>query len=685
MRHTPAPSPPDRRPQRQPGLLGPILILIASLAAAILSHPRPGLTQTEPDPPELTLVDPELSPDLFDWTDTCNVHVLRHGNAALLINLGDGSVLDHLATIGVQRVEWVLFTQHQREFGQGAPRLDRDPSGTRVGAPEAERALFEQPHSFRRIHVRLGDPHTVHGASYVRPPVEPVTIDQGFEPGDSFTWHGHEMQVVDTRGNSPGGITYLLHLGNQRVAFSGGLMLDGARMANWYDSEWDYGFGAGPRALRQSVDRLLEHEPDLMLPGHGPAIPNPADQLRDYAEKLAEVYRLHLRGYDLGADDAFHDNLTEPTEVPNLGRITPSLFKIFRPEGFHGNFGILIADDGHALVIDCGLMSEDLLAQVLQGLVDHHGLVAIDALVVTHMHGDHFLMAPYLKQHWNAQVWALDNMVDLMRHPQHFDYPAMIQSYGHRRPDGSPLDGVEVDRVFEDGETFEWRGHRFTVDWMPGQTEFALSLHGEIDGRLVAFTGDNLFGDPDNPEHTGNEALVARNSTILEESYIHAAEYLTELQPDLLVGGHSFVMDRPAELIERYRRWSYAMRDALLTLNSEQPYPYWYDPFWVRAEPYRIALTPGRAGDAVIWVRNFHDREQAHLLKFHPPAGVTVEPAVIEGKVDAGSRDSFPLRVTLAPGTDPGPHLVGIDITLDGRRYGQRFDFIVHHQEEAED
>ncbi|MGH7946762.1 MAG: hypothetical protein ACREF9_17430, partial [Opitutaceae bacterium] len=31
-------------------------------------------------------------PDLFVWTDTCNVYVLRDGDAALLIDLGDGSV-----------------------------------------------------------------------------------------------------------------------------------------------------------------------------------------------------------------------------------------------------------------------------------------------------------------------------------------------------------------------------------------------------------------------------------------------------------------------------------------------------------------------------------------------------------------------------------------------------------------
>jgi glyoxylase-like metal-dependent hydrolase (beta-lactamase superfamily II) len=106
---------------------------------------------------------PESWPDLFLWTDTCNVYVLRDGDAALLVDLGDGSILDHLARIGVKRVEWVLFTHHHREQCQGAPRLKG--TGARLAAPEAERAFFERPTEFRKLDVRLDDPFTVYGAS----------------------------------------------------------------------------------------------------------------------------------------------------------------------------------------------------------------------------------------------------------------------------------------------------------------------------------------------------------------------------------------------------------------------------------------------------------------------------------------------------------------------------------------
>jgi len=39
---------------------------------------------------------------------------------------------------------------------------------TQVAAPEAERALFETPRSFRKWHPKLGDKFSVYGASYAR-------------------------------------------------------------------------------------------------------------------------------------------------------------------------------------------------------------------------------------------------------------------------------------------------------------------------------------------------------------------------------------------------------------------------------------------------------------------------------------------------------------------------------------
>src|SRR5688500_15529080 len=107
----------------------------------------------------------KVLPGLYLYPDpACNVYVLKDGDAALLIDLGDGAVLDRLKNIGVSRVEWVLFTHHHREQCRGAGRLDR--SVTKVAAPEGERAFFENPGAFRKMVPSLGDAYSVYGSSY---------------------------------------------------------------------------------------------------------------------------------------------------------------------------------------------------------------------------------------------------------------------------------------------------------------------------------------------------------------------------------------------------------------------------------------------------------------------------------------------------------------------------------------
>jgi len=106
----------DRFFTRRPSLLNPRiwalgLIFLALSASAGLALGHEDVKWKQPVPSQC--------PNLYCWTDTCNVYVLKHGNAAILIDLGDGSVLSHLAEIGVTQIDWVLFTHHHREQCQG--------------------------------------------------------------------------------------------------------------------------------------------------------------------------------------------------------------------------------------------------------------------------------------------------------------------------------------------------------------------------------------------------------------------------------------------------------------------------------------------------------------------------------------------------------------------------------------
>ena len=637
-----------------PGVVSAMILATASLASEDSRWQQPV---------------PQLCPHLYRWTDTCNVYALKDGGSAILIDLGDGTVLSHLGEIGVTKVEWVLLTHHHREQCQGFSRLTD--SSVKTAAPAAEQALLERPATFRKMKPSLGDPFTVYGASYVRPPVQPISIDRPFQAEDTFAWRGYRLRCLETPGNSPGSMTYVLDVDNQSLAFSGDVMLDGARMHTWFDTEWDYGFAKGLKTLIASVDRLGKESPARLLPSHGPVVADPKAQLADYGRKICKLAALYVRGYPVHhLTDKQRDPLSQPTAVPEIFRVTPHLYKFNRP-GEGSNFSIIVADSGRAIVSDCGLMSPEFLDRAIAGMRKHLGLKQIDAMVISHMHGDHFLLGEHLRKKYGTQIWTLDRIADKCERPERYDYAAMIQSYN------SGVDRLTIDRRLRDGEVIEWEGYRLQVDWMPGQTEFGCCLWLTLDGKRIAFTGDNIFGNPTDPKQDGHEAVVARNSAIFEEGYLYAANYLKKLQPDLLIGGHSFVMPEPAAFIDRYHGWAQDIIRAYQGLLPGSEYRYRFDPYWVKAEPYRVSLEPGRSAEVQVVVRNFHKRDQRHRIEICTPPGITAKPPVLQRVVGSESRASFPVRLHAKRDAKPGVYIAAFDMTIDGQRYGQWFDFVV--------
>jgi glyoxylase-like metal-dependent hydrolase (beta-lactamase superfamily II) len=184
------------------------------------------------------------------------------------------------------------------------------------------------------------------------------------------------------------------------------------------------------------------------------------------------------------------------------------------------------------------------------------------------MHGDHFLDAEHLRKTRGAAIWTHERVADLLERPLDYDYDAMIPSY-RERPTGDQQ-SLKVDRVIRDGEVIRWRGHDLACDWMPGQTEFACCVHGVIDGKRVAFTGDNIFGSPADPAQHGHEAVVARNSCTIDEGYGFAGKYLHGIAPDLILGGHSWAIENPKPLIDRYLAATEELREAFRDLTKER-------------------------------------------------------------------------------------------------------------------
>lgn len=63
----------------------------------------------------------KISSNLFLFEDTCNVYVIKTGKTAVLIDFGDGNVLQHLGSIGIEKVTDIFMTHHHRDQAQGLP------------------------------------------------------------------------------------------------------------------------------------------------------------------------------------------------------------------------------------------------------------------------------------------------------------------------------------------------------------------------------------------------------------------------------------------------------------------------------------------------------------------------------------------------------------------------------------
>jgi glyoxylase-like metal-dependent hydrolase (beta-lactamase superfamily II) len=313
-----------------------------------------------------------------------------------------------------------------------------------------------------------------------------------------------------------------------------------------------------------------------------------------------------------------------------------------------------------------------LLNDLVKEMQTHLGLKQIDALWINHMHGDHFTLGAALKRHFGTKIWTLDRIVDKVEQPLKYDYCALITSYNPE------YEGLKVDRPLRDGEVVDWEGLQLHVDWMPGQTEFGNCLWLELDGKRIAFTGDNLFGDPSDPTQNGHEAVVARNSAIFEEGYLLGSRYLRDLKPDIVMGAHNVLMTNPAAFLHRYHAWSKRIIDHYRSLLPDEHYEYGFDPFWVSAYPYRVDLQQQRVQAFEITVRNFRDQPQQHHVVLRLPPGLQANPAVLEGTVAPKSRERFTVTLTADPNLTPaGTLMIPLDIRLDGNHYGERFDFLV--------
>jgi glyoxylase-like metal-dependent hydrolase (beta-lactamase superfamily II) len=617
------------------------------------------------DAPQPTALQ-QLSEHLFRLHDTCNVYLLVEDRAGLLIDAGSGAIAERLDQAGVDRLEWVLHTHHHRDQCWGTPRLRS--IGARVAVPEYERHLFESAEGYwqtRRTFDNYDNRNTLFTSG------ADIPVDAALEDYEEFVWRSYRFEVLPAKGHTFGSSCLITEIDGRRIAFTGDLLSAGGKLYQLHAMEYIYGGLEGLLFTMQSIRALDRRRVDRALPSHGVPIDDPGGDIRRLERRLIRAAELG-RGLAIAPQTPVPETayLPEPKLVP----ISPHL--LWGGIWTCSNFYVLLSDSGKALFIDYGhaytphmhigadhegLETMRFVEHHLDELAEEHHVRAIDVVIPTHIHDDHTCGIPYLQRHRGTACWALDDVAKVL------EDPAAWASTPCTFP--KP---IRIDRRLADGDQVRWEEYDLEIFHAPGQTEFASIITGTIDGRKVAFTGDNYFlaevTRSGRPETLPYQTTVMRNSFQL---WMHrrCAELMRMVGPELICPGHDQVLPCHKEDIDAYVDFI-ARKEAVFRELVGQPADQFIDLFWVRLLPY---VANARGGDSVryrILARNNLERRAAIGARLIAPPGWSAGSEGGEIELDRGGRGEITLSVAVPRDVPSRRYLITAEITVDGQSHG---------------
>ncbi|OPZ80269.1 MAG: Hydroxyacylglutathione hydrolase [bacterium ADurb.Bin429] len=297
-----------------------------------------------------------------------------------------------------------------------------------------------------------------------------------------------------------------------------------------------------------------------------------------------------------------------------------------------------------------------------------YGMKKIDVAMPSHMHDDHLNGFPHLIRHHGAQVWCLDNMVDILQNPRGHNLGCTL---------GEPF---KVTRALRHGERFKWEEYEFEITHSPGHTEYQMALFATIDGARVAFTGDAFFAG--GRENTLRHNLIFRNH-VESDSHIKSIRNLIAHEPTLIAPGHGkpFPVDRA--IMEATARRMFEQQRLFQEVLPDGMVEFGLDPSWVRVYPYQMLAAPGERQRGELRVRNYKPSPMKVEAAIVAPAEWSVEPETLAFETPARGEASRPFHLSIPRGWRAvSPRVaIAVDVMSDGRYLGQIAEGIVDIRE----
>ncbi len=517
-----------------------------------------------------------------------------------------------LAELGVPRADWVLATHHHRDTLAGAQELVA--RGARLYVPAGEVDLVARAADFwqtARTYILYDCDSTF---SALR---ESVPVAGGLSPNSSLSLGPWQIMVLPLRGHTRCHSGYLVDHASGRLAFVGAAMAGGGTVDKWCDFHWDYmDFNRGHRVLLEDLGALAAAKPNLLCPSH-------AQPLYDIAVEL-DALQANLRRFI---------DLVEPNRIP---RQRDELYQVLPHVWFIGQTCYaIVAPDGSALLYDVGYF--DPTRSRLADFCRLAHVTRIEAIAFSHYHDDHCWRATEVAHGVSgtshaaprSQIWSHRILADILTDPDRFRYPCLMP------------DSMHLDRVFDDA-SFEFHGIPLHYIFLPGQTYWHAGLVAEVDGRRIAFTGDNLWR-PATRDRAVMGPIISRNRYLPGRSHDYSARRLLDLDVTTIAPAHGEIFEVTRADLEGYRDWADAVACSARSLTG--PDLAGIDCWWCRIDPFHVYVTAGGTVPLKVVVDSPFSRPVRVRVKLNLPAGFAAQAMQDSMYLPAGASESVAFRL----------------------------------------
>jgi glyoxylase-like metal-dependent hydrolase (beta-lactamase superfamily II) len=549
----------------------------------------------------------------------------------------------------------VLFTHYRRDVVWAGRTLVEN--GARAVGPEAEKTLFTDVARFwenyktARFHDYANQSSRVLG--------EPIPLARTVRGGDTIDWQGLSIGVMETPGYTRGAVSYLMEIDGKRIACVGDLIYGRGQLLDLFSlqdaipkvpEDGYHGWAARAGDVVQSLRKIAEWKPDILIPARGPVIRDPTEAISTLVRRLQAAFANHfaidaLRWYR--GDDkirAMAARVLGPAPVPWMPLAEKVQEKL--PEWIVPitNSRLIISRTGAAFLVDCG--NPQVVAEVRR--LKREGIIKqLDGIYITHYHDDHSDMAQAAADEFRCPVYFTREMRDILEHPEAYRMPCLTPN------------AIHSVRAMEDGTKQRWNEFEFTYSYFPGQTIY----HGGLVARND--NGDTVFfiGDSFTPTGIDDYCLLNRNFLKPEKGFLDCLSMIRGMPGNhLLINQHvgpafRFSTQQIDFMIDTFQKG----RTALAELFPWDDPNLGVDEEWARFYPYSAEVAAGGHVELKVMLLNHSASQQEFRVSPHVPAGCKAERGPIH--VSVGPRQERSVNIPITVST-PGLKIITADVAF---------------------